>query len=655
MKQKYRKKIMEKWKIMNFGKLEAKFQKEFPTIAVREEGGCVVLRGELDKWSDIYRAGTLAVELHSKGVINDIKLKGFVDKIQTPSIRDAKLEGQKPDVLVIGAGVAGSAVARELAKLDIKTLVVEKAGDVAVHTSSRNDGCVHVGIDLHKNQQKYKYCLKGNAMFDELSKELDIDFQRYAQIVIFSKWYEKLIIGPGMRMKAKSLGIPGVELISGDELRKREKNAPDWAIGAAYLGSAGVVSPYKLTVALAESAASNGVQFCFHTIVESMEIKDGQIVSVKTNRGNIQPKIVINCAGIHSDEIAEMAGDRTFTIHPRKGVDLILDKKKVDLAKGALTKSPFHKLPEEFNSVQKNAGHTKGGCVLRTIDGNILVGPSAEEVPNREDYTTSMDDINHLMNKFSYVSKGLSKADIITYFAGTRAATYEEDFVVRKGEATKNIIEVAGIQSPGLTAAPAIAVDVQGWVKEMLGAKENTKFVKQRKSIPHLASMSIEERDAFVKSNPLYGEIICRCEEISKGEIIDAIHNPLGVATLDSIKRRVRPGMGRCQGGFCSPFVVQIIANETGCSVEEVLKGEEGSNILYAPSKHPEKISEPEKASKTTAKKVESETVTTQNAEKSEAKKTVNKATAKAEVSADEKVAPKKPAKKATKVEEVKE
>lgn len=577
---------------MNLAKVETKINAKFPTIAVSQDRGCVVLNGELDNWADIYSVGLMAVTKGSKGVINNIKLKGFEDNIKVPSEKDKSLDGKTPDVLVIGAGVVGAAVARELAKLDLDTMVVEKCNDVAVQASSRNDGCVHVGIDLHKNQQKRKYCIKGNSMFDELSKDLDIHFERYAQVLLFTKKMEQNFIIRAMKLKAKMFGIPGFEKVSRAELLKREKNAPDWAVGALYMNSAGVVSPYKLTVALAENAAENGVKFFFNTMVEGMEVENGEIVSVSTNRGVIKPKLVINCAGTHSDTIAEMAGDRTFTIHPRKGTDLILDKKAANLAKAALTRSPFSKTPKEHQI--DNAGHSKGGCVMRTIDGNVLVGPSAVEQPGREDYTTTSEDINNLLKKFSLVSKKLSRADVITYFSGVRAATYEEDFVVRRGEFTKNIIECAGIQSPGLTAAPAIAEDVRDWAKDMLGAGDKKNFKKTRKSIPEVAKLSSEERNALVKENPDYGEIICRCEEISRGEILDAIHNPLGIATLDSIKRRVRPGMGRCQGGFCSPLIVKIIAEEKGISEEQVLKGEEGSEILFDNTKAPKIAKEEE-------------------------------------------------------------
>jgi len=352
------------------------------------------------------------------------------------------------------------------------------------------------------------------------------------------------------------------------------------------MASAGMISPYKMTIALADNAVENGAKISLNTIVEGMEVKDGVIQSVQTNRGTVYPKIVVNAAGVFSDIIADMAGDRTFTIHPRKGIDLILDKKKVDYALASFSRSPFAPLPEEYKDKNKSkTGHTKGGGIMRTIDGNILVGPDAEEQPYREDHTTSAERIDTMIKKHSLTTAGLSRADVITYFAGVRAATYEEDFVVRKGVFTKNIIQASGIQSPGVTAAPAIAVDVRGWVKGVLNATEKSDFIAVRKHTPALSKLSDAERDAYIKKNPAYGEIVCRCEEVSKGEIEDALKQPLKVYTVDGIKRRVRPGMGRCQGGFCSPLVVKIIADNAGILPEDVLKEDVGSVIMYGDTK----------------------------------------------------------------------
>ena len=571
---------------MNLKAIAKRVHKIAPSVNVEEYRGCVRLTGELDDWDSIYRCGVAAVSSRSRGVLNDIKLKGFHEDVKVPSIRDDAIDGATPDVLVIGGGITGCAIARELSKLDIDVLLVEKANDVATGASCRNDGCIHPGIDLHKGQQKLYYVLRGNKMYTRICKELGCDIERWAQTFIFSTKWETRIIAPLMLLKGKILGIPDMKYLSKADLEAIEPNPPKWATGAVYLASGGVVSPYKVTIAFADNAVENGAKISLDTVVESMDLDADRVVAVHTNRGTVYPKIVVNAAGAFSDIIADMAGDRTFTIHPRKGTDLILDKKKAYYALSSFARSYFAPLPPEAREETHAAvGHTKGGGVMRTVDGNILVGPNAIEQPYREDNTTNLVDINAIIRKQKVAAEELSTADIITYFSGVRAATYEEDFVVRKGVFTENVIEAAGIQSPGITAAPAIACDVRVWVQDMLGAAFKSDFNPERKHTPRLASLSPDEREKYIEKNPAYGEIVCRCEEVSKGEIVDALESPLKVCTVDGIKRRVRPGMGRCQGGFCSPLVVKIIAEHEGIRPEDVLKGDEGSNVLYGNTK----------------------------------------------------------------------
>lgn len=571
---------------MNIAKISDRVHKIAPDVVVEEYRGCIRLSGELDKWADVYKCGKAAVDRGSLGVINDIKLKGFVEEPKHPKFCDDVLEGATPDVLVIGGGIVGCAVARELTRLKLDVLLVEKNNDVATGASSRNDGCIHPGIDLHKGQQKLKYVLIGNKMYSQLANELGIKFKRWAQMFIFSTAWENAVIPPLYLLRAKQLGVPDVKYLSKKKIREIEPNPPHWAKGAMYMASAGMVSPYKTTIALADNAIQNGAKVSLNTYVTGMKVENGIIKEVYTNRGKIYPRTVVNCAGVYADVIADMAGDRTFTIHPRKGTDIILDKKKVGYALSSYARSYFAPLPPENRpDTVEEVGHTKGGGVMRTIDGNILVGPDAHEVPSREDYSTSIQDIDNIIKKQKLAQPKLNKGDIITYFSGTRAATYEEDFVVRRGIFTKNIYQAAGIQSPGITAAPAIASDIREWIKEDLNAKENEKFDPVYKHTPRLADESDDVRAEYIAKNPAYGEIVCRCEEVSKGEIIDALESPLKVPTVDGIKRRVRPGMGRCQGGFCSPLVAKIIAEHEGIEIEDVLKGDEGSVIVYGNTK----------------------------------------------------------------------
>lgn len=571
---------------MNLAKIRRAVNKIAPSVKVEEYRGCVRLTGELDNWADIYRCGRAAVCKKSLGVLNDIKLKGFHEEPKRPTLQDDAVDGQTPDVLVIGGGIVGCAVARELTRLDVSVLLVEKCNDVACGASSRNDGCIHPGIDLKKGQQKLKYVLAGNKAYTALAEELGLQLKRWAQTFIFSTKWENAIIPPLYKFRAKQLGVEGVRHLTPKQLKEIEPNPPRWATGAMYMATAGMVSPYKTTIALIDNAIENGAKVSLNTYVKGMKVENCKIVSVDTNRGTIYPKVVVNCAGIYSDVIADMAGDRTFTIHPRKGTDIILDKKRVGYALSSYARSYFAPLPPEARPDNKEqVGHTKGGGVMRTVDGNILVGPDAHEVPSREDYSTSMQDIDNIIKKQKLAQPMLNKGDVITYFSGTRAATYEEDFVVRRGIFTSNIYEAAGIQSPGITAAPAIACDIRDWVKQDLGAKDNKSFNPVYKHTPRLADQPDSVREEYIERNSDYGEIICRCEEVSKGEIIDALNSPLKVATIDGIKRRVRPGMGRCQGGFCSPLVAKIIAEHEGVEIEDVLKGDEGSVIVYGNTK----------------------------------------------------------------------
>ena len=456
-----------------------------------------------------------------------------------------------------------------------------------------------MGINYSPSSQKNYFNYRGNVIYSRLSKELDFPFERTGHLMLIGAKWEK-ILPKLLVMNSKRLHIPGVRYLNREQLLKIEPYAPSWAYGALYMPTGGFTSPYKVNVALAENAVTNGVKICLNTAVLDMETKDGKIYSVKTNRGTIYPKLVINAAGVYADVIAQMAGDRTFTIHPRKGTDIILDKKVGKYIRTTEVKSPITVLgkgrklgaAERIKMIKFALSHentSKGIAVIHTVDKNMIVGPDVQEIPDREDVTTDRETTERILREQMQVAEKIKPSDVIAYFAGVRAPTYEEDFQVRKGIFCKNILEAAGIQSPGATAAPAIGVKLAHWavayLRETGPVKRNTDFNPIRKGTPHLASLSEKERDALIKENPDYGEIVCRCEEISKGEILDVLRSPLPVYTLDAVKRRCRPGMGRCQGGFCSPLVVQILAKECGCSVEDIKKNTKESRILFRRTK----------------------------------------------------------------------
>lgn len=548
--------------------------KGYEGVSCTEWRKSIRLEGELDDWKAIVKAGKIAAKAGYKGVINDITLKGFTPPpIRTPKQRDNALEGRRPDVLIIGGGVIGCAIARELSKNALDILLLDKESDVAMHASSRNDGMIHPGIASHANTLRGKMNVKGNAMYTQLCEELGVPFQRYGNLILYADHIFGTVAEPYLGERARKLGIVGGK-ISRKRLREIEPNITDRALGAFEYSSSGVLSPYKLTVALAENAVENGAQVSLDTIVTGMEMEGDAIGSVFTNRGAIHPRLVINAAGVFSDQIAEMANDRFFSIHPRKGELVILDKKKGPLVTRSMG----------LIDLSQATSDTKGGGVMRTIDQNVLVGPDAYEQPMREDFSTHRENIDAILKKHLPLIKGFAPSDVITYFAGIRAATYEEEFIIERSEYVQNLIHAAGIQSPGLASAPAIAEEISritvDALQEQMEVKPNTGFNPRRRVIPHISDLTTEEKQEIIRKNPDYGVIICRCEGISKGEIVDTIHSPIPATTIDALKRRVRPGMGRCQGGFCSPLVTQIICEETGLSPEEVTKSGEDSNLI---------------------------------------------------------------------------
>jgi glycerol-3-phosphate dehydrogenase len=550
-------------------------KKGIPGIECTQWHNSIKLEGELGNWQDIITAGKIATKFGYKGVVNEIKLRGFKEpEIKAPKIKDNAIDNRRPDVVIIGGGVIGCSIAREMSKYDLDILVLEKESDVAMHASSRNDGMIHPGIASHTNTLRGKMNVKGNAMYTKLCQELDIPFERYGNFILFDD--KKIAYGAGalFAYRAKHYGIE-MEYCNREKLVELEPNLTDKAVAGYSFPSAGVLSPYKLTVALAENAVENGVEFSLDTIVTSMHKLHGEIVSVQTNRGKIYPKAVINAAGTFSDCVADMAEDKFFTIHPRKGEIVILDKKKGP----DVTRSMGLVSPEMLYST------SKGGGVMRTIDNNVLVGPDAYEQPLREDFSTHRENIQAVLNKHLKLIKTFEPSDAITYFAGIRACTYEEEFVIERSEYVKNLIHAAGIQSPGLASAPAIAEEIckitVNALSECMQVIPNSKFNPNRRRVPHLDKLSFDEKQKVIKENPDYGVIVCRCEEISRGEIIDAVNSALPATSVDAIKRRVRPGMGRCQGGFCAPLVTNIICEQTGLTPEQITKCGGDSNLLF--------------------------------------------------------------------------
>lgn len=567
---------------MNINKLNRKLNILFGgKVKAIETASSFELSGNLDNYVDILKACRLAVNKKShKHVVNNIVLNGYKAKeIRIPNISDNSLDNAHPDVLVIGGGINGAAVLRELSRYDLDLLLVDKEADLANHASGRNDGEIHPGVDLNKGTLKQSYVKRGNRMYDKVAKELDVEFKRLGQYAAFKEWFMGLPLFLFMLHRKYICGIDDTKLVGKKHLRNLDSSLNRKFKWAIYNPMAGVISPYELTIAYAENAVNNGAKVSLNTYVKDMKVEDGKITEVITNRGTIYPRVVINAAGCFADDIARMANDRFYSIHPRRGTDIIFDKKTSSLIK---TISSIQKL-------KKNKNHTKGGGSMQTVHQNVLCGPDAVECIEKEDFATNKESIDNVIDKQKDTIEGLDRRDIITYFTGVRASNFEEDFVLGRGKNTKNLVHIACMQSPGLTTAPAVAEDMAKLtveiLKEEMDVKENRKFNPIRHGIPRLNEMSIEERNELIKKNPDYGVIICRCEEISKGEIIDALNSPIPVTTIDGIKRRVRPGMGRCQGTFCMPLVTKIIAKHENIDMKDVRKGAIGTSIGIRNSK----------------------------------------------------------------------
>ncbi|MFV3010637.1 NAD(P)/FAD-dependent oxidoreductase [Clostridium botulinum] len=470
------------------------------------------------------------------------------------------------DVTIIGSGVTGAAVARELSKYNLKTCVVEKAIDVANGTSKANSGIVHAGEDPIPGTLKAKMNVRGNEMFDKLQEEIDFPFKRNESFVLCfdEKDIEKL---EELRQRGLKNGLPDtMEILNREEALKLEPNLSEYVVAALRLPTGGIVSPYEFNIALVESAAINGVEFKLETEIIDIEKKeDGYIL--KTNKGDIETKVVVNAAGVFGDKINNMVSEKKYHITARKGEYLLFDK-----TVGDVVQRTIFQLPTKMG---------KGVLVTPTADGNLLLGPTSVDVEEKDDFGTTREGLDTVAEKAKLSIKEIPMRQVITSFAGLRAHEENSDFIIGEAEGAKNFINAIGIESPGLTSAPAIGEYIREMIVEKLKPEENKEFNPIRKDIPKFREMTNEERKEMIKENSAYGKIVCRCEVVTEGEIRDAIRRPLGAKTVDGIKRRTRAGMGRCQSGFCSNRIVEILAEELGIKRNEVTKFGGNSKILY--------------------------------------------------------------------------
>ncbi len=474
------------------------------------------------------------------------------------------------DVIIIGAGVSGSAVARELSKYDINTCVLEKCGDVCEGTSKANSAIVHAGFDADEGSLMAKLNVEGNEMMDQLSKDLDIPFKRNGSLVVCTHKEEldglKTLYDRGVKN-----GVKGLKILTKEEAFEMEPNLSDDVEGALYAPTGGIVCPFELNIAMAENACVNGVEFRFNTEVEDITKDEDGIWHIRTCNGEYKSRYVVNAAGVHADEIHNMVSEDKMHIIERRGDYCLLDKE----AGGHVSCTVFAQ-PTKYG---------KGVLVTPTVHGNLLVGPTAIDIEEKEGSNTTAEGLSEVAAKSSETVKNIPMRSVITSFAGLRAHLERHEFVIEEVKDAPHFIDVAGIESPGLSASPAIGKMVGEMLKEKMGLKEKANWIGTRKGIKSTQGLSIEEMNALIKENPAYGNVICRCESITEGEILDAIHRPLGARSLDGVKRRTRAGMGRCQAGFCSPRTMEIINRELGLPYEKITKSGGRSNIVLERTK----------------------------------------------------------------------
>ncbi len=471
------------------------------------------------------------------------------------------------DILIIGSGIIGSSIARELARYKAKILVLEKNSDVSCGTTKANSGIIHAGFDAKPNTNKALYNVLGSKMYENLARELDFPYRKNGAFVLsFNKEdHGKLV---ELLDKAKLNGVSDCVILSGDEIRKMEPNISLEVAEGLYAPNSAIASPYEMCIALAENAYTNGVKFEFRKEVIDIKRKDDHFI-VKTKDDSIyEALVVINASGTHSDEINNIVSSEKYKIIPRKGEYVLLDKEYSYICDKTL-----FQLPTKMG---------KGILVSPTTHGNIIVGPTAIDIDSKDDTHTTYEGLSSVWANALKTIPSLPKGGIITQFSGIRAHLETGDFIIGFSKDVKGLYNLVGIESPGLASAPAIAKKVSLDVKEYLSLEKSDTFNPYRKAIKRVTSMTNNELEKAIKENPLYGHIVCRCEIVSEAEIVEAINRQPGATDLDGVKRRVRAGMGRCQMGFCTPKIMEILHKELNIDMKDVTKRGEGSNVIVS-------------------------------------------------------------------------
>jgi len=473
------------------------------------------------------------------------------------------------DIIIIGAGVTGCAVARELSRYDCCVLVIEKDEDLCCGTSKANSGIVHAGYDAKPGTLKAKMNIRGNEMMKSLCEDLDIPFKQIGSLVVCTDEANRGGIEE-LYQRGIENGVPGLKILEKDEVKAIEPNISDDVVCALFAPTAGVICPFRLNIALGECAEQNGVEFKFDTKVTNISNSDDGW-TVDTDGGTFSARAVVNAAGCHADELHNLVSDKKYHITARRGDYMLLDRSLDGFVKHVIFPQP--------------TAMGKGILVTPTVHGNTLVGPTAIDTDNKDEAPFTSEGLSKVQEGAAKNVKGLPLKQVITGFSGLRAHEDGGEFILEEAEGCTGFFDCVGIESPGLTACPAIGEYMAGQIAGRFGFKPKASWNGTCKDVLNPGNLSFEESQKLIKEHPEFGRIICRCESITEGEIIDAIRRPLGARSLDGVKRRTRAGMGRCQGGFCSPRVMEILSRELGLPLDQITKSGGDSKIVLGRTK----------------------------------------------------------------------
>lgn len=472
------------------------------------------------------------------------------------------------DIAIIGAGVVGAMTARTLARYDVKICILEKENDVAMGATKANSAIVHAGFDAAPGSLKAKLNVRGSEMMEEVCRELGVRYKRNGSLVIGFHDGDRTVL-ENLLDRGRENGVRDLRIVEKEELRKLEPNLSDAATCALYAPTGAIVCPYTLAVAAIGCAMDNGADLKLNFAVTDIQrTADGFVI--RSGEESVAARCVINCAGLYADEIAGMVGDDSFSIHPRRGEYILLDKEC-----GGFISHTVFRTPSQMG---------KGILLSPTVDGNLLLGPTSVDTADKEDKATTAEGFAKILKEARENTDALPGGRAITSFCGLRAVGSTGDFIITSPRA--GFIHAAGIESPGLSASPAIAE----YIAELLRAQglpltEKADFNPIRRSMHAFREASMEEKNEIIKENPAYGRIVCRCETVTEGEILDAIRQNPKARDLDGVKRRTRAQMGRCQGGFCSPYIMELLAKEWNIPLEEVTKCGGGSVMSVGKTK----------------------------------------------------------------------